>query len=48
MDLEEPENLYVLTPTIWCPHSDTYVINEESMLDWEGNMRDKRAHEKEW
>ena len=32
-DLEEPDDVYVLTPTIWNPHSDTYVINEESMLD---------------
>ena len=33
--LEEPDDVYVLTPTIWNPHSDAYVINEESMLDWE-------------
>ena len=45
-ELEEPEDVYVLMPTIWNPHSDTYVINEESMLDWEGNMRTERDHEK--
>ena len=45
-DLEEPEDVYVLTPTIWNPHSDAYVINEESMLDWEGNMKHERDHEK--
>ena len=45
-DLEEPENVYVLTPTIWNPHSETYVINEQSMPDWEGNMRNDRDHEK--
>ena len=45
-ELEEPEDVYVLTPTIWNPHSDAYVINEESMLDWEGNMRIERDHEK--
>ena len=33
-ELEEPEDVYVLTPTTWNPHSDAYVINEESMLDW--------------
>ena len=27
-------------------HSDAYVINEESMLDWEGNMKHERDHEK--
>ena len=32
-ELEEPEDVYVLTPTSWNPHSDAYVINEESMLD---------------
>ena len=45
-ELEEPEDVYVLTPTIWNPHSDAYVINEESMLDWVGNMRNERDHEK--
>ena len=45
-ELEEPEDVYVLTPTTWNPHSDAYVINEESMLDWEGNMKHARDHEK--
>ena len=45
-DLEEPDDVYVLTPTIWNPHSDAYVINEESMLDWEDHMRNERDHEK--
>ena len=45
-ELEEPEDVYVLTPTIWNPHSDAYAINEESMLDWEGNMRHEMDHEK--
>ena len=35
-----------MTPTTWNPHSDTYVINEESMLDWEGHMKNAREHEK--
>ena len=34
-ELEEPEDVYVLTPTIWNPHSDAYVINEESILEHE-------------
>ena len=40
------DDVYVLTPTTWTPHSDTYVIYEESMLDWEGYMRNERDHEK--
>ena len=45
-ELEEPDDVYVLTPTIWNPHSDAYVFNEESMLDWEGNMIHEKDHEK--
>ena len=45
-ELEEPEDVYVLTPTIWNPHSDAYVINVESMLHWEGNMKHEKDHEK--
>ena len=45
-ELEEPEDVYVLTPTIWNPHSYAYVINEESILDWEGNMKHEKDHEK--
>ena len=44
--LEEPVDVYVLTPTTWNPSPDAYVINEESMLDWEGHMRNERDHEK--
>ena len=45
-ELEEPEDVFVLTPTTWNPHSDAYVVNEESMLDWEGNMKHEKDHEK--
>ena len=45
-DLEEPDYVYVLTPTTWNPHSDAYVIIEESMLDWEGHRRNERDYEK--
>ena len=45
-ELEEPEDVYVLAPTIWNPHSDAYVVKEESKLDWEGNMRHEKDHEK--
>ena len=40
--LVEPSEVYMLTPTVWNPHSDAYAINEESMLDWEGNMKPKK------
>ena len=45
-ELEEPEDVYILTPTIWNPHSDAYVINKESMLDWVGNMKHEKDQEK--
>ena len=45
-ELEEPEDVYILTPTTWNPHSDAYVISEDSMLDWEGNMKHEKDHEK--
>jgi hypothetical protein len=36
------EEVYLLTPSKWNPHSDAYATNEENMLDWEGNMVEKR------
>ena len=38
-DLAESKEVYLLTPSQWCPHSDAYAQNEESMLDWDGNMK---------
>ena len=37
---ETEENVLFLTPDghTWDPHSDAYARNEESMLDWEGDM----------
>eukprot|EP00957_Ditylum_brightwellii_P008032 609579-Ditylum_brightwellii.AAC.1 len=26
----------------WSPHSDAYACNEESLIDWEGNMIEKK------
>ena len=35
----------MLTPDgNWDPHSDAYAQNEENMLDWEGNMIEKKYH----
>ena len=41
-DLLNPNEVYILSPATWNPHSDAYSTNEESMLDWEGNMQQKR------
>ena len=46
-DLVEPEDVCLLMPTQWNPHSDAHAHNEELMLDWEGNMtlkKDREAH----
>ena len=45
-ELEEAERVYVLMPTIWNTHCDAYVINEESMFDWEGNIKHEKEYEK--
>jgi hypothetical protein len=37
--------VHVLTPATWNPHLDVYAINEESMLDWEGNLKSKKDRE---
>jgi hypothetical protein len=34
----EAEDVYLLTPSRMNPHCDAYATNEENMLDWEGNM----------
>ena len=45
MDAHEPLNcateIYTLTPTRWNPHTDIYALNEESIVDWEGNIRER-------
>ena len=33
--------IYTLTPTKWNPHTDAYALNEESIVDWEGNIKEK-------
>ena len=44
-ELMDPENVQSLTPTTWNPHSDVYARNEESMLDWEGNLKPPKDRE---
>jgi hypothetical protein len=38
----ETEDIYLLTPSRWNPHDDSYATNEENMLNWEGNMKMKK------
>ena len=40
--LLNPTEVYVLSPATWSPHSDAYSTNEESMLDWEGKMQQRK------
>ena len=39
--LNNATEIYTLTPTRWNPHTDAYAQNEESIVDWEGNIKDK-------
>jgi hypothetical protein len=39
---ESCDKIYTLTPTKFNPHSMSYAMNEASMVDWEGNMIEKR------
>ena len=45
VDVDEPSiyatEIYTLTPTKWNPHTDAYTLNEESIVDWEGNIKEK-------
>ena len=45
--MHEPLNyateIDTLPPTRWNPHTDIYTLNEESIVDWEGNIND-RSH----
>jgi hypothetical protein len=40
--MKETEEVYLLTPSRWNPRRDAYTANEENMLDWKGNMIEKR------
>ena len=39
--MEHCEEVYLLTPTRWDPHSSAWQASEESMLDWQGEMVEK-------
>jgi hypothetical protein len=40
--MKESDEVYLLTPSQFNPHDDAFAANEENMLDWEGNMVEKR------
>ena len=40
--LQDGKDVYILTLEMWTPHSEAYSTNEESMMDWEGNMWDPK------
>jgi hypothetical protein len=42
LEMTESEEVYLLTPSRWDPHQSAYAENEENMLDWEGNMVERR------
>ena len=31
-----------MTPTTWNPNTNVHAMNEDSRLDWEGNIKEKR------
>jgi hypothetical protein len=37
-DMTGCEEVYMLTPSRWDPHQESYATNESNMLDWEGNL----------
>jgi hypothetical protein len=44
-DLVEPDEVHMLTPIRWNPHTDAYAKNEEAIMDWEGNVKPLRDRE---
>ena len=41
-DMTDSEEVYLLTTRRWNPHDKEYSSKEESMIDWEGNLIDKK------
>ena len=42
LEMKESEEIYTLTPSRWVPHQTANAKNEESMIDWQGNIIEKR------
>ena len=40
--MTDSEEVYLLTTIKWNPHAKSYSSNEEIMLDWEGNLTNKK------
>ena len=38
-ELTSNDDVYLLTPSRWNPHSSAYASNESNMLDWQGNIK---------
>ena len=38
--LNNATEIYTLTPMRWNPHMDAYAQNKDSIIDWEGNIKD--------
>jgi hypothetical protein len=36
--MQASDEIYMLTPSTFNPHDDSYAMNEASMLDWQGHM----------
>ena len=41
-ELENTSEVYVLTPEKWNPNNEAYAMNEGNMLDWRGNIVEKK------
>ena len=40
--LQAGNDVYNLAPTTWNPHMDVLASSEDSMLDWDGSIKEKR------
>jgi hypothetical protein len=44
--MQESDKIYLLTTDQFNLHDDSYAANEENMLDWEGNMVERKHRKK--
>ena len=40
------DEVFLLTPTRWDPHSSSYAQNKDCMLDWQGNILAKQDRQR--
>jgi hypothetical protein len=43
--MQSSDDIYLLTPGDFNPHESAYALNEDSMLDWEGEMVERRQRQ---